>query len=267
MIVLESWDVNGANWIQLEVNLTNSSAIINENASAVFLDSELLTLTSIQVCFLFHPLVQVSNLPFSDSLSEMPFSKVTPFSSIIFVFITCFVLLSFVVYCYRFHVQRAACALYASDASRDTNVRMSQLDNEPDDLEPVIEEVMKPVVQPNAVVMLASAAAVSPYRLNPGYRRPPGGDSDNGYSTMTAHDDSEHLGPSCDPLLAGRDRQTLPVASAHSLGSSSRTSSPLDTTTPSSNEKSSLPPMTALPSSKGTGLSVIAQVHNVVDAL
>lgn len=147
-------------------------------------------------------------------------------------------------------------------------MRMSQLDNEPDDLEPVIEEVIKPVVQPNAVVMLANAAAVSPYRLNPGYRRPPGGDSDNGYSTMTAHDDSEHLGPSSDPLLAGRDRQTLPIVSPHSLGSSSRTSSPLDTSsTPSSNEKSTLPPMTSLPSSKGSGLSVVAQVHNVVDAL
>lgn len=149
-------------------------------------------------------------------------------------------------------------------------MRMSQLDNEPDDLEPVIEEVIKPVVQPNAVVMLANAAAVSPYRLNPGYRRPAGGDSDNGYSTMTAHDDSEHLGPSCHPLLAPPDRQTLPIASPHSLAGSSRTSSPLDattTTTPSTNEKSILPPMTALPSSKGSGLSVIAQVHNVVDAL
>ena len=42
---------------------------------------------------------------------------------------------------------------------------------------------------------LAPAAAVSPYRLNPGYRRPAAGaDSDHGYSTMTPHDDSEAAG-------------------------------------------------------------------------
>ncbi|EFN86965.1 VWFA and cache domain-containing protein 1 [Harpegnathos saltator] len=34
-------------------------------------------------------------------------------------------------------------------------------------------------------------APVSPYRVSTNYRRPPGGDSDHGYSTMTPHDDSE----------------------------------------------------------------------------
>lgn len=32
---------------------------------------------------------------------------------------------------------------------------------------------------------------MSPYRVSTNYRRPPGGDSDHGYSTMTPHDDSE----------------------------------------------------------------------------
>lgn len=36
-----------------------------------------------------------------------------------------------------------------------------------------------------------SVAPVSPYRVSTNYRRPPGGDSDHGYSTMTPHDDSE----------------------------------------------------------------------------
>lgn len=139
---------------------------------------------------------------------------------------------------------------------------MSQLDNEPDDLEPVIKEVIKPVVQANAVIMLANAAAVSPYRFNPSYRRPAGGDSDNGYSTMTVQDGSEHTGPSSDPLLAARDKQKLP-ASVRSLGSSSRGSSPLENT---NNDNSSLPPTTSLPHSKGD-LSVVAQIHNVIDAL
>lgn len=145
----------------------------------------------------------------------------------------------------------------------ETNVRMSQLDNEPDDLDPVVDEIVKPVVQPSAVIMLANAATVSPYRLNPGYRRPPGGDSDNGYSTMTVQDDSEHMGPSSDPLLAARDKQKLPC-SVRSLGSSSRTSSSLGN---ADNDNPSLPPpTTTLPSLKGD-LSVVAQVHNVIDAL
>lgn len=44
-------------------------------------------------------------------------------------------------------------------------------------------------------VGVGAAAAVSPYRMNPGYRRPPGvaDSSDQGYSTMTPHDDSENL--------------------------------------------------------------------------
>lgn len=44
-------------------------------------------------------------------------------------------------------------------------------------------------------VGLGAAATVSPYRMNPGYRRPPGlaDSSDQGYSTMTPHDDSENL--------------------------------------------------------------------------
>lgn len=44
-------------------------------------------------------------------------------------------------------------------------------------------------------VSLGAAATISPYRMNPGYRRPPGqaDSSDHGYSTMTPHDDSENL--------------------------------------------------------------------------
>lgn len=34
-------------------------------------------------------------------------------------------------------------------------------------------------------------APISPYRVSTNYRRPPGGDSDHGYSTMTPHDESE----------------------------------------------------------------------------
>lgn len=43
-------------------------------------------------------------------------------------------------------------------------------------------------------------APISPYRVSSNYRRPPGGDSDHGYSTMTPHDDSEQQ-TFAEPLL------------------------------------------------------------------
>lgn len=50
-------------------------------------------------------------------------------------------------------------------------------------------------------------ASISPYRVNTSYRRPAGGDSDHGYSTMTPHDDSEHASLPClEPLIVSKDR-------------------------------------------------------------
>lgn len=66
---------------------------------------------------------------------------------------------------------------------------------------------------------------VSPYRVPTNYRRPAGGDSDHGYSTMTPHDDSE-VAPYFEPLI-GKDRLSLNQHSAHSVSSGSRTSSPV----------------------------------------
>lgn len=149
---------------------------------------------------------------------DVPFSKVTPFSFVIVVFIICFVLL-FTIYCYRYHVQRVTGPLYVT-APRETTVRMFQLDNEPDDqLEPY---ELSPPVQKNVLLATFENPALSPYRLNPGYRRPPGGESDHGYSTMTPHEnDSEHMGP-----LLAKDRHRIPT-STQSVASSSRASSPV----------------------------------------
>lgn len=48
-------------------------------------------------------------------------------------------------------------------------------------------------------------ASISPYRVNTSYRRPAGGDSDHGYSTMTPHEDSEHASLPClEPLIKER---------------------------------------------------------------
>ncbi|XP_057341737.1 VWFA and cache domain-containing protein 1 [Microplitis mediator] len=45
-----------------------------------------------------------------------------------------------------------------------------------------------------------STPPISPYRVSTNYRRPPGGDSDHGYSTMTPHDDTEQQS-FAEPLL------------------------------------------------------------------
>lgn len=213
--------------------------------------------------------------PYADEMTDLmnepvPFSRVTPFSSVIFVFITCFILLFFIVFCYRYHVHRAANSLYiqttALVAPNGTNVRMSQLDNEPDDHHLRMQEprmLIEPetVKAPVSVVASSSsglhmanfenaAVAISPYRLNPGYRRPTGADSDNGYSTMTCGQDltdSENLGPSNDPLISissNRDPLCRLPTSGTSLttGSSSRASSPMDSTATGSVMKTTLPP-------------------------
>lgn len=50
-------------------------------------------------------------------------------------------------------------------------------------------------------------ASISPYRVSTNYRRPAGGDSDHGYSTMTPQEDSEQASTAClEPLIIGRDR-------------------------------------------------------------
>ena len=111
---------------------------------------------------------------------------------------------------------------------------MTQLDNmemeEHDDMEPDADETTAVVSHEFGLAAgagLDNVAIVSPYRVNTGYRRPPGGDSDHGYSTMTPHEDSEHTASYVEPLLIGRDRYR-PAARSTSAGSfSSRASSPL----------------------------------------
>lgn len=185
---------------------------------------------------------------------------------------TFFVLLSFFVYCYRFHVHRAACALYLQHV-RNSNVLMSQMQHKTvsDDRGPVL--IQKPL--PNAAALLSNieaAALVSPYQLNPGYRKPAGvagggGDSDNGYSTMATDEDSEHMGPVFNPLLLGKGVHD----SLMSISSTSDSSSPVVVGSRSIAAKSL--PLTTAPAplltktltSFETSFSTEAQVHRHLD--
>ena len=75
-------------------------------------------------------------------------------------------------------------------------------------------------------LMRDGIAPISPYRVSTNYRKPPGGDSDHGYSTMTPHDDSEQqtfaepllvVGSNTEPDLRRRSA-CLPSPTTH-LGS------------------------------------------------
>lgn len=144
----------------------------------------------------------------------------------------CFVALS--VYCYRQQTRRrhhGGSGAYGSGSG--AGLRMTQLDNdmdEHDDIEPDVDETTAVVTHEFSLAGgpgLDNVAIVSPYRVNTGYRRPAGGDSDHGYSTMTPHEDSEHTASYVEPLLVGRDRYRPTVRSVSTGSFSSRASSPL----------------------------------------
>ncbi|XP_046405658.1 VWFA and cache domain-containing protein 1 isoform X2 [Ischnura elegans] len=141
-----------------------------------------------------------------------------------------FLVLALIIYCYRHHVHRNNHSYLSSVP--ETAVRMSQLDNEVDDIDSHEESVSGNNILLNRQEPIAvpdSGLPISPYRVNTGYRRPPGGDSDHGYSTMTPHEDSEHT---AEPLLLllpppppdAERRRTTPSLSPPS---SSRASSPM----------------------------------------
>lgn len=179
-------------------------------------------------------------LPLEDLLD----TKSTPVGPVAGGIMGCFLVLALAVYCYRHHVHRTMAHQFVSSVP-DTQVRMSHLD-EVEDLDhhedpgagewswrpcetktEIVERTNEHfrLILGHANVVLASfenALNMSPYRVNTGYRRPAGGDSDHGYSTMTPHEDTEPV-PYVEPLLVGREKYRPP----QSVTSSSRTSSPV----------------------------------------
>ncbi|CAL1673299.1 unnamed protein product [Lasius platythorax] len=105
-------------------------------------------------------------------------------------------ILSVVLFCYRLRsvnsgVEHQCLHLHTSP---DT-LRMTHLEG---DLEPAELDQTKSNLD---CLVRDGIAPISPYRVSTNYRRPPGGDSDHGYSTMTPHDDSEQQTFASEPLL------------------------------------------------------------------
>ncbi|KAG5317114.1 CAHD1 protein, partial [Acromyrmex heyeri] len=108
-----------------------------------------------------------------------------------------FSILGFIVFCYRLRsmylgLEHQCLHIHTSP---DT-LRMTHIDGDPEPAElDQIKNNLDCLVRDNV-------ARISPYRVSTNYRRPPGGDSDHGYSTMTPHDDSEQQTFASEPLLA-----------------------------------------------------------------
>lgn len=143
----------------------------------------------------------------------MPFSRESvPVASIIFVIVTCLILLLFVVYFYRFRVsQRVACAVCLQDINQVNLVPDHKVD----------DAVLSKKITSQGSRFLLKLEVPSPYRSDSGCVRPAGGsgDSDSGCceSIITASgSECEHLLPH--PLL------TL-TQSSISISSNSCTSS------------------------------------------
>lgn len=148
-------------------------------------------------------------------IADVPFSRESvPVASIIFVIVTCIMLLLFVVYFYRFRVQRVACAVCLQDMSRPNLVPDHKVDN--------AAVWSEKIVAPGSGLMLLKVEVPSPYRSDAGRVRPAGGsgDSDSGccesITTGRSGSECEHLLPH--PLL------TL-TQSSISISSNSCTSS------------------------------------------
>lgn len=186
--------------------------------------------------------------------------KSTPLGPVAGGMIGAFLLAAFLVYCYKNRIARSGSAQYALPYPCNPSLRGSS-GYEAD--EPDMHRNPSPVGPLHiglAGCSYDNRAIVSPYRVNTAYRRPPGGDSDHGYSTMTPHEDSEHL-QYFEPLLLSKDKGRSPP-SQPSLNS--RAASPTTLALPQSEFLD--PSVTRLPktmSGRRNSFQACVEVHAV----
>lgn len=166
-----------------------------------------------------------------EAVSTPAYSAIGPVGGTI---IALCLMVGFAMYCYRQNLDTGSEHLYEADSIQDDNygVPLSRLYS--DDISPHDDSDLSGgggvgggnIMNRNH--RLANAIAVnevSPYHMSTGgYRRPMNGDSDHGYSTMTPHEDSEHM---CftlvEPLINNQKRLSM---SADSMSINTSVSSP-----------------------------------------
>eukprot|EP00092_Neocalanus_flemingeri_P025509 GFUD01027657.1.p1 GENE.GFUD01027657.1~~GFUD01027657.1.p1 ORF type:complete len:1354 (+),score=262.26 GFUD01027657.1:1877-5938(+) len=146
-----------------------------------------------------------------ESDSERPLFRASPIGPVAGGIMAFFLLLAITAWAYR-HWSSGERRLLLNSGDQDT-LRIDQLEEEP------VEDISGPrsghqnygLHGPD---MSGGITVVSPYRMNPGYRRPrpaPGTDSDHGYSTMTPYGDQDSEIMSC--LGDGREVPSVNIQS------------------------------------------------------
>ena len=109
-------------------------------------------------------------------------------------------------------------------------------------------------------------ASVSPYRMSTSYRRPAGGDSDHGYSTMTPQEDSEHASLPCSEPFISKDRYkpvSYAITKSHALPPPPSTNSSRRSPTPPQTKLTKIyqpiPEQTIIPQQ-----TVLPEINNVI---
>ncbi|KAH3694838.1 hypothetical protein DPMN_082279 [Dreissena polymorpha] len=139
---------------------------------------------------------------FAEEMDESLETKSAPVGPVAGGIMGCFLMLALGIYCYRHRVHRNQLQ-YISTIPENQNRHSQFYETEDLDLPDENGDGHTNFV----LATFENPASISPYRVNTSYRRPAGGDSDHGYSTMTPHDDSEHASLPClEPLIVGKDR-------------------------------------------------------------
>lgn len=183
--------VMGCEWCQLDMNGNPLSVSFCTRQTSCF-NGVLNSLTP-------YGDVELSSIMIELQKSQ-PYSAFGPAGGAIIVLC---VIIGFSMYCYRQSLENNS-EQFFMESMHDDNYGMvlsrfnfdnnSPPDNNcPDDL----DDINGGALSRNYVYPIGNAIAVpdiSPYHMSTGssYRRPPNGESDHGYSTMTPHEDSEH---------------------------------------------------------------------------
>lgn len=126
----------------------------------------------------------------------------------------CFIV-GFAMYCYKHNTDGSETAeqIYVDSLLDNLGVPMSRLDFKDmcqhDDQNDVNSNGNQKLLLNSGIGSNTIISEVSPYRIATNYRRP-NADSDHGYSTMTPHEDSEHIGFNlAEPLIQQQKRLSM----------------------------------------------------------
>lgn len=130
------------------------------------------------------------------------------------LFILCLVI-AMAMYCYRHSVEPGSEQLYIESIPAEHNFGLPLTRFDYDSLNPNNANGSDGMDTMHNAMILPSD--ISPYRMPAGNYRRPNGESDHGYSTMTPHEDSDHV---CftliEPLISSR-RSNMSISDATSI--------------------------------------------------